>query len=42
MNKVDIIINIGIAGNLRGNEVSIGDVFLINQVSQHDMILPFT
>jgi len=39
--RFETCINIGIAGNLRGNDVKIGDVFLINQLIQHDMDLPF-
>lgn len=35
------IINIGIAGSLLGNQASIGDVFLIDRIQQHDMYLPF-
>lgn len=35
------LLNIWIAGNLAGDKASVGDVFLINRVSQHDMYLPF-
>ncbi|NVP17501.1 5'-methylthioadenosine/S-adenosylhomocysteine nucleosidase [Candidatus Gracilibacteria bacterium] len=35
------LINIGIAGSLLGKNASIGDVFLVNKISQHDMYLPF-
>ena len=38
---VDYLVNIWIAGNLRGNEVAIWDVFLIKEILQHDMYLPF-
>ncbi|MCS6983447.1 MAG: 5'-methylthioadenosine/S-adenosylhomocysteine nucleosidase [Candidatus Absconditabacterales bacterium] len=34
-------INIGIAGSLLGNKATIGDVFLIQTIIQHDMDLPF-
>ena len=39
--KVKKLINIGIAGNLRWNDVKIGDVYLIKKIVQHDMYLPF-
>lgn len=35
------LINIGIAGSLLGNEASIGDVFLLTKIVQHDIYLPF-
>lgn len=35
------LINIGIAGSLMGKRAQIGDIFLISEVQQHDMILPF-
>lgn len=35
------LINIGIAGSLLGNEAKIGEVFLVKQVLQHDIYLPF-
>ncbi|MDD2907186.1 MAG: 5'-methylthioadenosine/S-adenosylhomocysteine nucleosidase [Candidatus Gracilibacteria bacterium] len=35
------LINIGIAGSLLGENANIGDVFLVNKISQHDMYLPF-
>lgn len=38
---VEKIINVGIAGNLRWQEIKIWDVFLISSVFQHDVYLPF-
>ncbi|MDO4713689.1 MAG: 5'-methylthioadenosine/S-adenosylhomocysteine nucleosidase [bacterium] len=35
------LINIGIAGNLKGNQAEIGEVFLMREVRQHDLYLPF-
>ena len=35
------IINIGIAGNTGKQPAKAGDVFLVNEVFQHDMYLPF-
>ncbi|MDP2090218.1 MAG: 5'-methylthioadenosine/S-adenosylhomocysteine nucleosidase [Candidatus Gracilibacteria bacterium] len=35
------LINIGIAGSLLGDDANIGDVFIVNKISQHDMYLPF-
>lgn len=39
--EIDKIINIWIAGSLLWENASIGDVFLVNKISQHDMYLPF-
>lgn len=39
--EVEKVINIGIAGSLLWNKASIGDVFLVGKISQHDMYLPF-
>ncbi len=35
------LVNIGIAGSLMGKNASIGDVFLVQKIAQHDMYLPF-
>ena len=35
------LINIWIAGNLKGQEIKIWDVFLVNKVIQHDVYMPF-
>ena len=35
------IINVWIAGNLKGQKVKVWDVFFINKVFQHDVYLPF-
>ncbi|RKW24826.1 5'-methylthioadenosine/S-adenosylhomocysteine nucleosidase [Candidatus Gracilibacteria bacterium] len=39
--SVDKLINIGIAGNLTGNDLKVGDVILPNTFVQQDMYLPF-
>ncbi|MDQ7008763.1 MAG: 5'-methylthioadenosine/S-adenosylhomocysteine nucleosidase [Candidatus Gracilibacteria bacterium] len=39
--KIDLLINIGIAGNLSKEEINIGDVILPNKFIQHDIYLPF-
>lgn len=39
--EISKLINIGIAGSLLGTNAGIGDVFLVNKLSQHDMYLPF-
>ena len=39
--QVSKLINIWITGSLMGNEVKIGDVFLLSKIAQHDMYLPF-
>jgi len=39
--EVSYCINIGIAGNLRWDEYRVWDVFMIREVSQHDIYLPF-
>ncbi len=38
---IDVIINIGIAGNVTTSRLSIGDVLLPTEIVQHDMYLPF-
>ena len=35
------LINIGIAGNLKGEQAKIWDVFILGKVQQHDIYLPF-
>ncbi len=35
------IINVWIAGNIKGQKVKVWDVFFINKVYQHDVYLPF-
>lgn len=37
----NFLINIWIAGSLKGEKAKIGDVFLIQKISQHDLYLPF-
>ena len=39
--KIDLLINIWIAGNISKDKINIGDVILPNTFIQHDMYLPF-
>ena len=39
--EISKLVNIGIAGSLRGKSANIGDVFIVTKIFQHDMYLPF-